>query len=264
MTEQIDYLTHLGAESRRFVEVLAAAPADAQVPSCPEWNTDDLLWHLAEVQWFWATVVREAVSDPSGIQHPDRPGDRAELLAFFQSASRDLQESLASTEPTATRWTWSKEQTAGFIRRRQAHEALVHRVDAELAADVARAPMDPALSTDGIDEALRVMYGGCPDWGTITPEDGSTLRIEAEDTGASWLVTMARFTGTDPDGTSYDEPDIAVAESDDGRPAKATVRGTAGDLDCWLWGRPTLGEPERFGDEHIHARFQQILDQGIE
>ena len=263
MNEPIDYLTHLGAESRRFVEVLADAPADAAVPSCPEWKADDLLWHLAEVQWFWATVVREAVSDPSAIQHPARPGDRAELLAFFQSASADLQKTLAETDPTATRWTWSREQTAAFVRRRQAHEALIHRVDAELTADVARAPMDPVLCTDGIEEALRIMYGGCPDWGTITPEEGSTLRIATQDTSTSWLITMAQFTGTDPDGTSYDEPDIAVAETDDGRPAKATVTGNAADLDCWLWGRPTLGVPERSGDEHIHARFQKILDQGI-
>lgn len=263
MTQQLDYLAHLRAESARFAEVLADAPPDAPVPSCPDWAADDLLWHLAEVQWFWGTVVREAVTDPSDLKHPDRPGDRAGLLAFFDASSAELQRALAETDPGATRWTWSKEQTAGFIRRRQAHEALVHRVDAELAADAVRAPMDAGLCTDGVEETLRIMYGGCPDWGRITPEEGSTLRIETTDTGATWLVTMARFTGTDPDGTSYDEPDIAIADRDDGRPALATVRGSAADLDCWLWSRPTLGEPERLGEEQIHARFQKILDQGI-
>ena len=43
------------------------------------------------------------------------------------------------------------------------------------------------------------MYGGVPDWGTFTPEEaGATVRVQATDTGGSWLVTLGRFTGTDP------------------------------------------------------------------
>jgi len=261
MGDHLDYLNHLRAESARFVEVLAAAP-DTRVPTCPDWRTDDLLWHLGEVQWFWAAIVGQAAR-PDHLEAPPRPGDRAGLLAFFEQSSGDLQRTLAETDPTAPRWTWSEEQTAGFTRRRQAHEALIHRVDAELTADVARSPMDPGLCADGVDEALRIMYAGCPDWGTISPETGATLRIECSDADASWLVTLARFTGTDPEGTSHDQPDIVVADHDDGRQARATIRGTAADLDCWLWGRPTQGEPERSGDEDVHARFQAILDQGI-
>ena len=44
----------------------------------------------------------------------------------------------------------------------------------------------------------------------------------------------------------------------------ATVEGAAADLDCWLWGRPTIGALTRTGDEALHERFQQeIVSQGI-
>jgi uncharacterized protein (TIGR03083 family) len=263
MAMNLDYLTHVRDESARFVEAIRSAPADAQVPTCQDWTADDLLWHLGEVQWFWATIVREALTDPSSVEHPDRPADRDGLLGFFGSATADLQRALADTAPDEPRWTWSADQTAGFIRRRQAHEALIHRVDAELTADLQRWTMDPALATDGVDEALRIMFGGVPEWGHTEPESGATLRVRASDTGGSWLVTLGRFTGTDPDGRTYDEPDIVVADADPVERAAGTVTGTAADLDCWLWGRPTIGSPERSGDQRVHERFQRILDQGI-
>ena len=264
MDHELDYLTHLRDDSARFAEVMRDAPADARVPTCPEWTSDDLLWHLGEVQWFWATIVRDEITDPSSLEHPDRPTDRAGLLEFFESATSALQKTLAATPPNEVRWTWSTEQSAGFTRRRQAHEAMIHRLDAELTADVERTTMNPALAGDGIDEALRVMFGGAPEWGRTTAEPGSTLRVLATDTGRSWLVTLGRFRGTDPEGTDHDEPDILVADEDTGEEPAATVSGSAADLDCWLWGRPTVGSLEKSGDHQIHARFQAILDQGIE
>lgn len=261
----LDYLAHLREDSARFVSVLRDAPADGQVPTCPDWLTDDLLWHLGEVQWFWGTIVRDAVTDPDDIEHPDRPADREGLIAFFDDATKELQAALANTDPSAHRWTWSPDQTAGFIRRRQAHEALIHRIDAELTADVARAPMDPALAADGVDEALRVMFGGCPPWGRTDPEPGVTLRVRTTDTGDSWHVTLGSFSGTAPDGRTYNaEPDIIVADEDTGEETAATVEGIAADLDCWLWGRPTVGALLRTGDESVHERFQEIVSQGVD
>lgn len=261
----LDYLAHLREDSARFAAVLRDAPADGAVPTCPDWQADDLLWHLGEVQWFWGTIVRDAVTDPESLEHPERPDDRAGLLAFFEAATKELQTALADTDPAEHRWTWSQDQTAGFIRRRQAHEALVHRVDAELTADVQRAPMDPELASDGIDEALRIMYGGCPPWGRIDPEPGVTLRIRTSDTGRSWHVTLGTFSGTDPEGRTYNgEADIVVADDDSGDDVAATVEGAAADLDCWLWGRPTIGALHRTGEELVHERFQEILSQGVD
>ena len=47
---------------------------------------------------------------------------------------------------------WADDKTVGYIRRRQAHEALIHRLDAELTAG-AVTPLDPDLAADGV---LRV------------------------------------------------------------------------------------------------------------
>ena len=269
MSTELDFIAHLAHESARFLEVISKLPSDSPVPSCPEWSADDLLWHLGEVQWFWGTVVREDVSgDEAEARKPARPRGRAGLADFFTRVSGELVATLAATPADAAAWTWSAEQTVGFIRRRQAHEALIHRVDAELTADD-RTPLDPQLSADGVDEALRIMYAGVPDWGTFTPEPARTLRIAATDAGRSWLVTLGRFTGMDPaDGTVYDEPDIEAvpaeaAAAEAAAAAAAEVSGMAADLDCWLWHRPALGVIEHSGDRDVLRGFESAIGPGI-
>lgn len=258
------YLDHLRADSARFASVLRDAPEEQAVPTCPGWRTDDLLWHLAEVQWFWGTVVRDRVADPETLDHPERPSDRAGLVAFFDEASAALQSALGEVDPAEPRWTWSDDRTAGFILRRQAHEALIHRLDAELTADVVRQPLDPELASDGVDEALRVMFGGAPVWAQVTLDPAATLHVHARDTGRAWLVTLGTFDGTSPEGTSYvAEPVVETVDAGLAAAAAAAVEGKAADLDCWLWGRPTVGALERSGDDEVLARFQAMLDEGI-
>jgi uncharacterized protein (TIGR03083 family) len=259
----LDYVAALGRESARFAEAITAAPPAARVPSCPEWTADDLLWHLAWVQWWWTTIVRDGRSGPEARQlGPERPPGRPGLLEFFRGASRDLQQVLAAASADAPAWTWSDDHTVGFIRRKQAHEALIHRVDAELAAG-SRTPMDPRLSADGVDEALRVMYSGIPPWGAFASDGSRVLRLRATDTGDSWLVTLGRFTGTDPEGSYCDEPDFSVADADSGAPASALISGTAADLDCWLWHRPPAGAIDQAGDSGALAEFTAAIAPGL-
>jgi hypothetical protein len=177
---------------------------------------------------------------------------------------RDLGELLAANPPETAAWTWSDDHTVRFLRRRQAHEALIHRVDAELTAGE-RTPLDQALANDGVDEILRVMYGGAPPWGTFTPDPASTIRVSATDTADTWLLTLGRFSGTDPDDGSVleDEPDMRIAEVDEGSHAAAAISGAAVDLDCWLWHRPAVGEIKRTGDERVLATFDAAIAPGI-
>lgn len=269
-SSDLDYLTHLARDSARFVEVLRQTPPEKRVPTCPDWDADDLLWHLAEVQWSWGAIVGRgltAYADAKALDNGGRPGNREGLLAFFARASDDLHRNLSDTSPDTPAWTWSDEQSVGFIRRRQAHEALIHRLDAELTAGD-RSPMDADLSTDGVDEALRIMYGGAPSWGHFQPDPTQTVRVRATDTGRSWLLTLGRFTGTDDQGMAHDEPDLRVAASDGGpsdtgaAPA-ATVSGAAADLDCWLWHRPPVGTVGRAGDPLVLERLDQTIAPGI-
>jgi uncharacterized protein (TIGR03083 family) len=263
----IDYLGHLARESALFGHALDGAASDASVPTCPEWDADDLLWHLGEVQWFWGTVIREGV-DGEGARElaQPRPETRAALMDFYLTASTDLGQALASARPEHPAWTWSDDKTVGFIIRRQAHEALIHRIDAELTAGQRRSLMDPLLSADGVDESLRIMYGGhLPAWGRFAQDEACTVRVQATDTGDSWFVALGRFSGTDPDDSkSYHQAGIKVADTDTDHQAAATVRGPADDLDCWLWHRPTDALLERSGDPDVLAAFDALIASGID
>ena len=260
----LDYLAHLEAESERFGDLLARTDLIQPVPSCPEWTAGDLFWHLTEVQWFWGTIVRERVADPDQIQaeRPERPTDLDSLCHLYATVSTGLHDVLASTPPQTPAWTWADDKTVGFIRRRQAHEALIHRVDAELAAGEPT-PLDAALASDGVDEALRVMHGGFDeDWMTVTL-DGRSAMVEATDTGARWNLVFGHFTGTQPgSGNSYDEDILDVTDQE--IQPDATVRGSAADLDCWLWGRLAGDRLERSGDDAVWQRIQAVVAQGID
>ncbi|HEX7537518.1 MAG TPA: maleylpyruvate isomerase family mycothiol-dependent enzyme, partial [Dermatophilaceae bacterium] len=262
-SSNLDYLAHLSRDSARFAEVLTQTPPQTRVPTCPGWNADDLLWHLAEVQWFWGTIVGRGLTTYAQVRTLDnggRPDDRDDLPAFFGRASGDLYDNLSSAGPDAPAWAWTDDQSVALIRRRQAHEALIHRLDAELTAGH-RSPMDAALSTDGVDEVLRVMYGRAPSWGHFTADPAQTVRVRTADTDGSWLVSLGRFTGIDNSGidnsgTTHDAPGLAVADPGDsasgtGGPAAATVMASAADLDCWLWHRPPAGPVERSGDSSV-------------
>jgi uncharacterized protein (TIGR03083 family) len=261
----LDYLPHLAQDSARFAEVLGQTPPQMRVPTCPDWDADDLLWHLCRVQWFWGTIVGRALTTDTDVEALDkgrRPSHHDGLLALFGQASHDLLHNLSSAPPDTPAWTWSDEQSVGFIRRRQAHEALIHRIDAELTARD-RTPMEPDLSADGVDEALTIMYGAVPSWGRFTPDPTQTVRVQTTDTNHSWLLTLGQLTGFDDDGAAYDEPSLRVAVSDTDVAAAATVGGAAADLDCWLWHRPPVGQIERAGDPVVLELVDHTVAAGI-
>jgi uncharacterized protein (TIGR03083 family) len=261
LLDQSSYLDHLRRESARFAEVLAGCDPAARVPSCPDWDASDLLWHLTTVQHFWARRVLDRPTGPDDDVEPVRPEAYADLLRGYGEAAAALVEALDGVDVRAEAWTWHPtDHTVGFILRRQAHEALIHRLDAELAAGTPT-ELDPVLASDGVEEALAVMFGGCPPWGTFTPLDRH-VRVDAIDTDQQVWVQLGQFTGTDPEGTSYDEPDIRVVPARDGEP-DAVVAGTAADLDAWLWRRRDGADVQVVGDRGAYDRFRVAVNQPI-
>jgi uncharacterized protein (TIGR03083 family) len=269
------YLDHIRTESARFREVLTECDPSARVPTCPDWDAADLLWHLAGVQLFWAKILRHrphSPDDPEIADEPEaqRPESYAELLDAFDDYSHALATELERADPEAPAWHWSGDNRVGTTHRRQAHEALIHRIDAELAAGATVSPLDAALADDGVAEVLGVMYGGAPEWGSFTPS-GETIAVRMTDTGTDLLVALGTFSGTDPDdGKTYeDEDDISLVDS--GAEPLATVSGTAADLDTWLWKRdPALSlgwdEGDRIrieGDRIAYEKLSAILGQPI-
>ena len=146
-----------------------------------------------------------ARSCASGYPIPTRPTRRSRLALTTTtscSSSTDrpaptLVDALEATSPTTAVWTWfDADQSAGFVRRRQAHEALIHRLDAELTAGDVSA-IDPALATDGVAEVFDWMYSGIPAWAQHE-RSGPLGRVTTTDTGAEWFVQLGSLSGTSP------------------------------------------------------------------
>ena len=258
----VDYLTAVRRESARFLDCLTGADPEARVPSCPDWDAADLLWHLTEVQLFWTIVVRDRLRSPAAAElaKPPRPVSYAELLEAFPDATEQLVQALTEAGDDEEVWTWADEQTVGFVRRRQANEAFIHRLDAELVVGSVT-PLDADLAEDGVDEALTVMYGGHPEWATFHRSPGFG-RVVSSDTGHHWDLTLGRLRGTSPNtGKTYDDPTISVGPHDLHGTPSFTVTATAADLDAWLWKRPTLSAPVIVGDAGL---FLTALENGID
>lgn len=242
----MDALASLARDSALLVAAVQAAPADAEVPACPGWTAADLAHHVALVQSFWASVVgREPGAGlPGGDVVPlERPADDAAIAALLRDATARLVTALAGRDPREPCWSWHPEgHTVGWVTRRQQHEALVHRVDAEQTAGRGVTPLDPDLAADGVDEVLDVLLGGHPAWTTFVPDPG-TAAVVVDAPGEAprrWDVELGRVRGTGPEsGREYDVPGGRLV--DGGDEPDAAVLGTAADLDLWLWGR---GGPE--------------------
>jgi hypothetical protein len=155
-------------------------------------------------------------------------------------------------------WSWHAEgRSIGWVRRRQAHEALIHRVDAELAAGD-RTPLPGDLAADGVDEILRFMLDVHPlqPWAVFEP-DGTTAVIALDDGSPSWAMSLGRFRGTSP--TSGNTYDLAALELvDDGvADPHAVIRGEAADIDLWLWGRGAVDRLRVEGDPGVADRIRE-------
>lgn len=262
--DDAEYLDHLAADSARFAEVLSTTPYDTPVPSCPDWTAADLYFHLAEVQAFWARIVGDRLTATSDVEDLEtkRPDSDDDLPGLFAEWNQALLDALRATPSDVHVWSWASDQTAGFSYRRQAHEALIHRIDAELATG-RRTGVDPRLAADGVSEVLGVMYGEPPAWGTFTPDLEHVVRFTATDTGDTWSVSVGHFVGRDPEDGA-EQRMVCLDWVDDDVPATAEVRGAAADLDCWLWRRPAVDEPETSGSPETLARLADVMAEGID
>ncbi|MFT5564540.1 MAG: hypothetical protein ACI970_001270 [Myxococcota bacterium] len=261
----MDLLEHLANDSARFRRALTDVEAERPVPACDGWTAEDLLWHLTRVQWLWGTVVRDRLhARPDDAAAPARPREHAAALTLFDTQSARLQQALADVDDLDEQ-VWSFKNDAQPLRwsvRRQAHEALIHRVDAEMTASLPIA-MDPALASDGVDELLSQYVHGVPAWATFTP-DGTDISVLATDTNRIWTLTLGRMTGTSTDSGRVYEGDDALDACEVRIPlvsalADTVVRGLSGDLNRWLWGRGPLSALVVAGDNAVVARARAMI-----
>jgi hypothetical protein len=124
----------------------------------------------------------------------------------------------------------------GFWRRRMAQETVIHRLDAELAAQTATgravSPVPDDIAADGVDEVLvRFLGYGSTAW----PDEFAALqgpRLERADRDDTVLVELAGASWT-----VRPRPDHVDVQAGAGGDVHAVVAGEPVPLLLWLWGR---------------------------
>jgi uncharacterized protein (TIGR03083 family) len=238
------YLASYRADGDRMAALLRAVPPDAAVPTCPGWSSLDLLRHVCDVYAHKVAVLRLARAVRPGEWTLADDLDHDTALQWHDSIRAELEQLLAELGPDAACWTWMEgagEGSSGAWARRMAHEALVHRVDAEAVQGGPNADAAPGLAVDGINEILTWMSG---DPNVLTAEganDGAAGSLLVDFGHGGWLVEL-------PDGAQ------TVSPIGSGAAADARLVGDAFALDLALWGRPA--DVEESGDDAVLARLR--------
>jgi uncharacterized protein (TIGR03083 family) len=180
----------LVAQIERVSEVVDEIPGDAPVPTCPDWRVADLLLHLGRVHRWADELVRTLADGPkaaaAAFADPGPPTG-----AWLRQGGAALVATLRAADPDAPMWAWGADQHVRFWSRRQLHETLVHRIDAELAGGIAPAA-DASVAADGIDEFLANLHSAerfSPRVANLRGR-GERLAITADDVQRSWTVAL--------------------------------------------------------------------------
>lgn len=236
------FLDCLEADFTRLREVVEGA-LDAPVPTCPGWTGADLARHVAEVYLHKAETMRQ------GVWPAPWPPELPDPLAALDDAYRQLVGELTARDVAGKALTWyGPDQTVGFWLRRMAHETVIHRLDAELAAGVDHDPVPADLAEDGIDEVLTcfLAYASVeyPDeLGEHLGEcDGRTVQIATE--GAGWQVQLGPA-----------EVTVVRGESD----PEAGVFGEPGAVLRWVWRRAGDGAVQLDGNRWVIGKLRALL-----
>ncbi|MGN6688220.1 MAG: maleylpyruvate isomerase family mycothiol-dependent enzyme [Actinomycetales bacterium] len=248
-----DLLTAVEREGALLLRAARAAGLGVPVPSCPGWTVEDLVRHTAQVYEHKVQCIR--LGAPPEPWPPDRSA--AEPLAWFAAALDAVVDELRSHEASDSAWTWFPEdQTVGFWIRRMAQETLIHRVDAELAAQAAHAlseisPIDPALAVDGIDELLAVFLDD--DWsewpGSASAPPPFTV-----------VVTTTAHPRPDETWRLLLEPSrVSAVRESGGAAADVTVAGPPAEVLLWLWARGGDDAVTVTGDEGLQQALRDRL-----
>lgn len=224
MRETFDQCDAIAAHAAATAEV-AAGILEAPVEHCHPWRVGDLLRHLVEVHWFWATIVDERLDAPPDEARRPAPPDDSQVVASFLAGAERLVEVLRDSPADAHVWTWAPgHQDIGFVRRHQVQEAAVHHWDA-VHAGGGNLELPGPEAADAVDEFLTVSVSSDLDPATPPrPSLAGRFALEATDTGTGWTLADGNAEGT-----------VRVVAGTQG--SAPAVSATASNLLLWLYGR---------------------------
>jgi uncharacterized protein (TIGR03083 family) len=247
--EYAEYIEAIERDAGAFARALMKGDPNARVPSCPDWTLLDLAKHHGRGMGFWTHVLCEGTGRPKP-EFPEDPGPAPTM--WFTTMASALVGELRATPPDTEVWTWYPgDRTARFPARRMAHETAVHRYDAQTATGNPQ-PIDASIAADGIGEIFE-MVSHWPDVNEDAEKvtgEGQTMHLHGTDDGVEgneWLIAM------NPDGL---EVRREHAKGD------LALKGAVSDLELLLYGRPPVGEVERFGDEAVLDAWYRVFKFG--
>ncbi|MCD0450023.1 maleylpyruvate isomerase family mycothiol-dependent enzyme [Actinocorallia sp. API 0066] len=238
MRDHAAYCTLLESEVDRLAEALATADPQALVPGCEDWTALDLAQHIGLIHRWTIRIVETAATDrvPFRDVPVEFPAEWADYPAWVAEGGLRLVAALRDVDGDAPVWTWGPDHRMLFWSRRQFHETLVHRADAEGAGG--KSPyFDPGDAADAIDEFLTNIPYGRNSGPLIAALTAGTLHLHATDAEGEWTVT---FGG--PGGYAWERGHVK---------GDAAVRGPLSDLLLYTFGRQDDATLEVFGDRTI-------------
>jgi uncharacterized protein (TIGR03083 family) len=192
------YAAEIEASTAGLAEILAEHGQGLPIPTCPEWTLRQLVTHVGRAHR-WAAEITRTRSDAfipfREVPDGKLPDDRAEQLAWLRAGAALIVDAVREAGSDLV-WSFTGPAPAGFWIRRMAHETLVHRADAQLAAGTEPEPVIEAeVAADAIDEWLMLLTGGIlgnADERTKALPAGAGLHIHATDDGlggrGEWMI----------------------------------------------------------------------------
>ncbi len=231
-----EHIDAVRREGDRMAAAVAGADLDAAVPTCPGWTLRELAHHLGRVHHWAAAHIEQARPGPLSDEEEHAawgamPAD-PDLVPWYRMANARLVAALAVAPPELACWSFLPAPSPlVFWAGRQAHEATIHRVDAQAVAGRVD-PVPPGFAIDGVDELLLGFYSRTA--GRLRSEEPLTLAVRTD--AASWLVHIG--------------PNGPKAQRGDGG-ADCTVYGPPSDVYLALWNRARLTDLEVGGDPAV-------------
>ena len=236
---------YLAAIARHSAGLADAAEGNlaAAVEHCPGWTVADLVNHVTEVQWFWATIVEQRLTAPPEAALRPARADPERLIPSLRSESVRLVRVLAEVPPDERVYTWAPaQQDVAFVVRHQVQEAAVHHWDAAHARGDTVA-IEAAIAADAVEEFLTFSVSSDADPAEPPrPALDGRFALSAE-AGAGWTISDGRAPGTVTWTRGLDD-------------ATPTIAASAADLLLWLYGRIDVDTSNVAPD--LVARFRAL------
>ena len=157
------YYAEIEAATAGLAETLAEHDQSLPIPTCPDWTLRQLVTHVGRAHR-WAAEITRTKSDVfipfREVPDGKLPDDRAEQTAWLRAGAVRIVNAVREADSDLV-WSFAGPAPAVFWIRRMAHETLVHRADAQLAAGAEPEPaIDAEVAADAIDEWLTLLTRG--------------------------------------------------------------------------------------------------------